>query len=114
MTFFPEKEDFFHFQHLLNKMSNIEELIDEDGNECIIFECPSCNCCIQVKKSEINCKIFRCGVLKETMQSIDPHLSFEKCNELVEKNLIFGCGAAFRLISEPVVQIVLCSHDFNN
>ena len=61
-------------------------------------ECPSCGDLIEIK--EIKCAIFRHGVFKDTLESIDPHSSKKLCDELVYRNFIFGCGKPFRIIIE--------------
>jgi len=61
----------------------------------IIINCPNCNQCIEVIK--LNCKIFRCGVFKENMKQIDPHLCKNKCEQLVLENKIYGCGKPFQV-----------------
>jgi len=60
-----------------------------------LIECPHCNQSIEV--IETNCCIFRCGVYKETFQQINPHLEKNMCDELVKKDLIYGCGKPFQL-----------------
>jgi hypothetical protein len=59
------------------------------------FNCPYCNIHIMVMKNEVNCKIFRCGVFKQTGQPIHPHLSEVECKRMVKENLIYGCGNPF-------------------
>lgn len=56
--------------------------------------CPHCNILIEI--SQINCGIFRHGTYKKDHTQIDPHLPKDKCEELVEKGLIYGCGKPFR------------------
>lgn len=60
-----------------------------------IIYCPNCNIAIEVV--ELNCCIFRCGIMKDTFVQIPPHLNKEECLRLVENNLIFGCGSPFRI-----------------
>ena len=66
-------------------------------NNIYIFECPHCNLIIQVKKSEINCKIFRHAVLKSSGQQINPHSPKNYCDELIKNNLVYGCAKPFRI-----------------
>ena len=61
-----------------------------------VIECP--NCGISIEVLEINCRIFRCGVLKENMQQIPPHSSKEECDNFVKEDLIYGCGKPFQLV----------------
>ena len=55
--------------------------------------CPNCGVSIEVL--EINCRIFRCGVLKTTMEPIPPHSSKEDCERFIKEDLIYGCGKPF-------------------
>jgi hypothetical protein len=61
-----------------------------------IITCPNCDDILII--SELNCCIFRHGIYKKTNQQIDPHLSEEKCNILIETNQIYGCGKPFEII----------------
>jgi hypothetical protein len=62
------------------------------------IECPHCLQYIIIMKKEINCAIFRHGVLKSNGVQIPPHLPKILCDELVSKNLIYGCGKPFQLV----------------
>lgn len=59
------------------------------------INCPHCD--IYVEVLELNCKIFRCGILKNTLKQIDPHLCKIECEKLVNNNEIYGCGKPFRV-----------------
>ena len=39
----------------------------------LVISCPHCNQKIFTLETEINCKIFRCGILKSDYSQIDPH-----------------------------------------
>lgn len=65
--------------------------------------CPHCNILIEVL--QLNCKIFRCGIYKNTFQQIDPHLPKKVCDELKSKDLIYGCGKPF-FVNENYESIV--------
>ena len=54
--------------------------------------CPHCQ--VQIEIIEINCSIFRCGIIKSTGEQIPPHASKEE----IEKLEIYGCGQPFRLV----------------
>jgi hypothetical protein len=69
--------------------------IKEDNS--YIFNCPHCSQLIQVLKYEINCKIFRHGYYKNSLEQIHPHASKKLCDDLFDKGLIFGCGKPFIL-----------------
>jgi hypothetical protein len=59
----------------------------------LIIECPHCNITIFVEA--LNCRIFRCGILKLNGTQIDPHLNQNGCERL--SGLIYGCGKPFRI-----------------
>ena len=66
-------------------------------NNTYIFQCPSCLDYIIVNINEINCKIFRHGIFKNSNNQIDPHTSKVDCDKYVEQDMIFGCGKPFCL-----------------
>ena len=61
--------------------------------------CPNCDNLFVVNNNELNCMIFRHGVYKNNMKPINPHLSKEKCDLLIKRNLIYGCGKPFKLFN---------------
>ena len=76
----------------------------------LLVECPHCSVCIEIE--QLNCKIFRCGILKENGNQIDPHLPKSDCDALVQKNLIFGCGKPFRVVQDAsgILIAVICDY----
>ena len=72
-----------------------------DPEEIMLFACPHCGDAIGVQRKEINCKIFRHGIMKNNGQQINPHLSKEECDRLASEGLIHGCGKPFRLVDQP-------------
>lgn len=74
------------------------EYISED--KCYVFECPNCELMIQVNQNEINCSIFRHGVMKNSGIQVDPHLSKEHCDKLIEQNMVNGCCKPFRIYKD--------------
>jgi hypothetical protein len=76
----------------------MKNLTYNNEDDCYLFNCPNCNDFVQVKRNEINCKIFRHGYFKKNYEQIPPHSSKELCDELYNKNLIFGCGKPFIMI----------------
>ena len=68
-------------------------------DEFIVFQCPHCREDIVVMKAEINCAIFRHGVLKTTGQQMNPHATQQECEQLYKDGLIYGCGKPFRLVN---------------
>lgn len=76
----------------------IKKIIMLEDDKFLIFECPHCDMGIAVKKTEINCCIFRCAILKDTLQQINPHTNKEECDRLKKEDLIFGCSYPFKII----------------
>lgn len=62
----------------------------------IIVNCPNCNNAVLIE--QLNCKIFRHGILKSNNTQINPHASKEKCDYYINNNLIYGCGKPFIII----------------
>jgi len=58
--------------------------------------CPHCNEPIIITK--INCGIFRHGVIIKTGKQINPHMKQSKCEILIKKNAIYGCGKQFSIL----------------
>lgn len=76
--------------------------IVEEGN-LYRFVCPHClTTIIEVEKNQINCKIFRCGVVKATGKQIGPHTIKGECDRLREGGLIWGCARPFRFDGSTV------------
>ncbi len=77
----------------------------------IIVECPHCKNQIQIFKNEINCAIFRHGILKLTGIQIGPHSSKKECDEFVLNDLIYGCGKPFRIVNDnEIYKIEKCDY----
>ena len=66
----------------------------------VLLTCPYADCGVTVEIIELNCRIFRCGVLKATGQQIPPHAPKEECDGYVRDGLIYGCGRPFRVDGE--------------
>lgn len=64
-----------------------------------VFECPHCQQIIQVQNNQLNCRIFRCGILKSNMKQIGPHTKKPECDRLKEQDLIYGCGKPFKFVT---------------
>lgn len=62
------------------------------------MNCPHCNQLIEI--IAINCAIFRCGVMRQTGEQVNPHASKIECDRLFEQGLIYGCGKPFRVIQD--------------
>jgi hypothetical protein len=63
--------------------------------DIIFVNCPHCSIVVEV--IELNCKIFRCGIFKNSLQQIHPHLPQLDCEKLISEDLIYGCGKPFRV-----------------
>lgn len=75
-------------------------LIDDFYN----FLCPHCDASVVVHKSELCCKIFRCGIIKSNGNQIPPHSNKEECDRLEANDLIHGCGKPF-MIDGDIVKV---------
>ena len=80
----------------------------------ITFECPTCGGMIEVAENEVNCRIFRHGVLKSNMQQINPHSREAECKHYVANELIYGCGYPFQLTPLPNGQWTVNKTNFDS
>jgi hypothetical protein len=72
------------------------------------FTCPHCNGYIMVHNTELNCRIFRHGVYRDTGAPIPPHTPKEECDRLIMENLVEGCGKPFRVTDS--MEAVVCDY----
>ena len=72
----------------------------------LIIECPHCKEYIII--TELNCRIFRHGIVKTTGLQIEPHSNQEVCENLVKDNAIYGCGKPF-MINEKL-EAIICEY----
>jgi len=77
------------FENKCNKCNISNKIIN------IIVNCPHCNNHVLIE--QLNCKIFRHGVLKSNNTQINPHASKEECDYYTNNNLIYGCGKPFKI-----------------
>lgn len=76
-----------------------------------IFSCPHCNQMIEVKKTELNCRIFRCGTYKSNSNPIPPHTSKIECDRLKQSELIFGCSKPFKFVTiDDINDVIVCDY----
>ena len=71
---------------------------EQDG--FLHFSCPHCGIDLEVEAAQVNCGIFRCGIVRSTGAQLPPHMSKQDCDALrSEENgaLIWGCARPFRL-----------------
>jgi hypothetical protein len=57
------------------------------------IKCPHCDIYIEIL--ELNCKIFRCGIYKNGLTQINPHMSKKEITKII--NYIYGCGKPFKI-----------------
>lgn len=76
-------------------------VIYNEEDHCYTFDCPHCNLIVQVLENEVNCKIFRHGILKSNGNQVNPHASKEHCQRLIDKDLVYGCCKPFKLSRGP-------------
>lgn len=69
----------------------------EDGSYFML--CPHCGGALNVLPNEVNCQIFRHGIVKTTRQQVNPHTPKQECDRLAETDYIFGCGKPFRIFA---------------
>ena len=72
------------------------------------FKCHSCNINIIIEHDQLNCRIFRCGIIKSNGESIPPHSSKQVCEYLRNNNLIWGCGSPFKIDKD--MQLIVCDY----
>lgn len=78
----------------------------------MVVTCPHCHEYVIIE--QINCGIFRHGVVKSTGKSIHPHASKQACNQYLKKGLIYGCGRPFKIVmdvsSVEIMEITMCDY----
>ena len=65
-----------------------------------IFVCPHCYRNFMIYDNELNCGIFRHAIYKNNYQQVDPHMSKEKCDQLIANDEVYGCAKPFRIYLE--------------
>ena len=82
------------------------------------FVCPQghfvcCPHCAQAcELLELNCRIFRCGIYKRTMQQMDPHAPKALCDALAATGQIYGCGKPFQIVQDASGALVAIKCDY--
>ena len=87
-------------------MSKKKVFVNND-DKVYIFNCPHCEDSIEVLFQDTACCIFRHGILKSNFEQIPPHSTKKVCDELKDKDLIYGCGKPFFFHkgNEPYVDV---------
>jgi hypothetical protein len=81
----------------MNNPLNKATLYHDEAKLRLIVNCPHCNQFIIIE--QLNCCIFRHGVFMNTGEQIPPHLERNKCDQLVNERLIYGCGCPFKIVN---------------
>jgi len=89
-----------------------KDLEVEMENDHLVIPCPHCYEKMIIYVKELNCHIFRHGVLKKNKQQINPHLNKQVCDFLFLKKLIYGCGKPFRIVKtgETKYKSMICGY----
>ena len=66
-------------------------------DDAFTFSCPHCKDLVQVLRGDMNCQIFRHGVYRHSGQPLGPHTSEDKCRDVVNRGLVYGCAGPFRV-----------------
>lgn len=87
-----------------NNISSSNKIpINKHSNDLFTVVCPHCYQEVIIQENEINCAVFRHGIMKSNYQQIPPHAPKDVCDMLVKKDLIYGCGKPFTLIKQSSV-----------
>lgn len=62
---------------------------------CVL--CPTCWGVVFVAKHELNCAVFRHGIMLATGEPIPPHATQIECEELIKQKAVLGCGQPFKI-----------------
>lgn len=81
-------------------------------DEFYYFNCPNCDMEIIVNKNELNCKIFRHGIYKDTYEQVNPHLPKIFCDKLFEENKVIGCCKPFEIINDNKGELIAVICDY--
>jgi len=57
--------------------------------------CPYCDGAVQIKRKDLNCRVFRHGVHTITNIGINPHMTESAVELMIQNNLLRGCGKQF-------------------
>jgi hypothetical protein len=88
-------------------MNKQEDTKTNELEDAII--CPHCQEPILIEK--LNCCIFRHGIMKDTLQQMDPHCPKEECDRLFLHGLIYGCGKPFKITkTDARICIEICEY----
>ena len=72
------------------------------------FECCRCGQAFIVERDQLNCRIFRCGIIKTSGVQLEPHATRGVCEYYYNNGLLYGCGKPFRI--DDNLQVVKCDY----
>jgi hypothetical protein len=75
-----------------------------------VLSCPWCQGTIEVQRDQLNCRIFRHAVLKDNLEPINPHTPEKICMDLIERDIVFGCGKPFRIVGDSSLHVEICDY----
>ena len=64
----------------------------------IIVTCPHCECNVEIE--QVNCRIFRHAVFKNTGMQVPPHSPQNECDYWITEDRVYGCAKPFKLYEE--------------
>lgn len=74
-----------------------------------IVTCPHCKEPIIIV--ELNCGIFRHGVIIKTGKQMNPHMNQQGCEKLIKTKSIYGCGKPFQIVKKTdIYETVICDY----
>ena len=65
-----------------------------------VLTCPWCDISIVIETN--NCGIYRCGVYRDNLTQVNPHLSEIECAKLGDT--IYGCGKPFQFFNKKLIK----------
>ena len=93
-----------------------EKVLYDDESSQYSFRCPHCDMAIVVEQKFVACHIFRHGNYINTRDIlgrpthfgdfIPPHASKQICDDLVNRNLIIGCGKPLQMYQQNNIYYV--------
>jgi hypothetical protein len=93
----------------MSEPKNFAPLFKKVEKVDVIVECPHCKDCILIE--ELNCRIFRHGILKHNGVQINPHSPKDLCDHYVKNNMIYGCGKPFLIKGDaPNLIVEICDY----
>ena len=79
------------------------------GTNWHLLDIPHCKEYIIIE--QINCAIFRHGVYRTNYNQINPHLSKNECDKLINGDLIYGCSKPFQIEKKNDIWIaIICDY----